>query len=102
MTSQAIEKHKKLLKSRPDISFWGDNIFDASTDLNDPNDWKYFYSYLTQSPTFFDIDKPKPGKTVGELNLKEAPKIPPYAANQRLEIHNNGNEQFILVKTIES
>ena len=57
----AIKRHKYLMKERVDPSFWSDNIIDATQCLgNDPSqDWKVFYSYLTQSPIFFDPEKAK-------------------------------------------
>ena len=95
---KAIENHKKLMKARPDPSFWSDNIIDATQCLgNDPSqDWKVFYSYLTQSPIFFDPEKAKNAISLGDLDV--IPPIPDYDEGTTFECFKNGNEYTIIVK----
>ena len=95
---QAIENHKKLMDARPDPSYWSDNIVDATVCLGKESsqDWKVFYSYLTQSPIFFDAEKAKTAITIGDL--ESIPKIPDYEEGTTFECHKNGHEYTIIVK----
>ena len=95
---KAIQNHKKLLKARPDPSYWSDNIIDATRCLGkeSSDDWKVFYSYLTQSPIFFDAGKAKGAACIGDIEVM--PKIPDYPAGTTFECHKNGNEYTIIVK----
>ena len=97
MWRKAISNHKKLNKERTDPSFWSDNIIDATKCLTEQNDWAHFYAYLCQSPYAFDIENPVIGKTLGDL--ESIPDVPPYPDNQYTEIHENGTDRVIYVKT---
>lgn len=99
MWKTAIDNHKKLVKARPDPSFWSSNIIDATNCLTDSKDWKIFYSYLTQGPRFFNIENPVIGPTIGDIQI---PDIPDYLPNQSVEVFQNGSDQIIYVKTIQS
>ena len=98
MWKQAIENHKTLMAARPDPSDWANNICDSSSILTTPTDWQIYYRYLTQSPIFFNSTSE--GKTMGEL--EQTPVIPAYSECQTIEEIKNGNETYILVKTVEN
>ena len=95
---KAIENHKKLVDARPDPSFWADNIIEATRCLGDQasDDWKVFYSYLCESPVFFNPEKAKTVESLGDL--KELPSIPDYPEGTTFECHKNGTEYIIIVK----
>ena len=97
MWRKAIENHKKLMGARTDVSYWSDNIVDATECLEKDEDWKKFYLYLCNSPTFFNIDNPRVGPTLGEL--QEEPQVPPYASNQTVKIVKNGTDRHVEVST---
>ena len=98
MWQTAIEIHKKLLKQRPDPSFWSDNIIDASSILKKPEDWRIFYMYLTDGVKF-NADETR--ETV--CQLEELTVIPDYLPNQRVrEVANGPNETYIVVETCSS
>ena len=97
MWRKAIENHKILMKERTDASYWSDNIVDATECLENDEDWKKFYMYLCNSPTFFNIDNPRVGLTLGEL--KQEPQVPPYASNQIVEVVKNGSDVHMEVST---
>ena len=98
MWKQAISNHKTLMAARPDPSDWANNICDSSSILTTPTDWQIYYRYLTQSPIFFKSTSDD--KTLGEL--EQTPVIPAYSECQTIEEIKNGNETYILVKTIET
>ena len=98
MWRTAIENHKTLLKSRPDPSYWSDNIIDASSILKEPKDWAIFYSYLTNGPRFFNIQSPVVGPTLGEMET--IPSIPPYGLDQTVRVFKNGNIETICVSNV--
>ena len=95
---KAIENHKKLMKARPDPSYWSSNIIDATVCLGkeDSEDWKVFYSYLIQSPLYFDSEKAKKCITLGDLD--EIPAIPDYEEGTTFQCFKNGNEYTIIVQ----
>ena len=95
---QAIRNHKILLRERPDVSYWSDNIIDSTHNLSEPADWQKFYLYLTQSPRFFDKTQPVVGPTLGQL--EHVPEIPDYDENQEVECVQNGDVTFIMVNTV--
>ena len=94
----AIENHKKLMKARPDPSYWSSNIVDATVCLGKESsqDWKVFYSYLTQSPLYFDSEKAKKCISIGDLDV--IPKIPDYEEGTTFQCFKNGNEYTIIVQ----
>ena len=94
---KAIQNHKILMNERPDIGYWSDNIIDSCCDVKEEDDWKKFYLYLTQSPTFFDKENPVIVQTLGQLD--EVPVIPAYQDNQTVEYIQNGDVQYIMVDT---
>ena len=100
MWRTAIHNHKTLMKERTDASYWSDNIVDATTCLKKDEDWKKFYLYLCNSPSFFNHADPKVVTTLGEL--EQEPRVPDYAPNQVLEVIKNGTDRHILVTTISN
>ena len=54
--SQAIERTKKLFKTRDHSEDWGRNIIDGSKGIHTQEDWTLYYSYLT-NPHRFDPTK---------------------------------------------
>ena len=98
MWRKAIHNHKTLMKERTDTSYWSDNIVDATACLKEDEDWKKFYLYLCNSPTFFNNGDPKVVQTLGELEIE--PTVPDYQSNQRVEVIENGSDRHILVSTI--
>ena len=100
MWQTAIDNHKKLIKARPDPSYWSDNIIDATKCLGneESEDWKIFYSYLCESPIFFDPEKARNAISIGDLDVM--PAIPDYPEGTTFECHQNGNEYTIIVKPI--
>jgi hypothetical protein len=98
MWKQAIKTHKRLLTQRPDPSWWSENIVDASSILEKPEDWRIFYMYLTDGDQF-DMDNPQLRETVGE---QERNIIPDYDSNQEVtEIQNGPYETYVMVNTVE-
>ena len=94
MWKDAIENHKILMRERPGYQDWSQNIIDATTGLTDFNDWTIFYSYLTQSPRFFDPNKED---VVTLRDLDALPEVPAYPNGLTTEIFHNGTEQTIHV-----
>lgn len=95
---KAIENHKKLVTARPDPSFWSDNIIEATECLGDKasSDWKVFYSYLCESPVFFNPEKAKTVQSLGDMDVM--PPIPDYPEGTTFECHKNGTEYTIIVQ----
>ena len=95
---KAIENHKKLVTARPDPSFWADNIIEATRCLGNTasTDWKVFYSYLCESPIFFDAEKAKTVQSIGDLDV--IPPIPDYPEGTTFECYQNGTEYTIIVQ----
>ena len=85
MWKEAIEKLKKLIKEHRTPEVCADNLLKARSYLRDPEDWKKFYSYIT-NPKGFDPDKTF--ETLGDL--EKIPDIPPYEDCFEINEYRNG------------
>ena len=85
MWKEAIEKLKRMFRENRRPEDWADNLMKASSQLKDPEDWKKFYSYIT-NPKEFDPNKYV--KTLGDL--EKIPTIPPYEDGMEVKTWTNG------------
>lgn len=97
MWQEAINNHKILIKERPGYQDWSTNIIDATRCLQNFDDWKKFYSYLTQAPKYFNSNSQH--QTLQDLDV--IPDIPPYPTELTTEIFCNGNEEIIYVNAVQ-
>jgi hypothetical protein len=103
---QAVEKLEKLNKSRPDPSFWHQNIIDAHALCRTERDYQVFQLFLTSPADSFDVsrlDSPD-FQTVGQAIDKMTPEerdrviIHDYPDHMEEIITQNGNQIIIDVR----
>ena len=90
---QAIEQYKRLIKLRPDPTFWDQNIIEAHALCKNEKDHKLFYLFLCSPQGSFDpamVDKVKTlGERMDQEDFKSGIEELPDELTQ--DVYKNGN-----------
>lgn len=101
---EAIAEYKRLIKLRPDPSFWDDNIIKAHTKCTNEDDHKLFYLFLCTPPEKFNPGDVKNMRTLGDRmkdpNFESGIQELPDELTQ--DIYKNGNEVVIRTRRKET